>query len=186
MVERALERCAVAELADRQLAELSGGERQRARIARALAQEAPITAPRRTLGRTRPALPHGALPPASGSARRGTCRTRRHSRPEPRGPFRRPPAAARSGPCNGPRRARRCALVRSAGGLSTNGRSGSSRTPDPGAIPGRRRRFPSGATVRERPDASELVLPRAAAEARAHPPASRLTPCQEQGTRAPP
>ena len=42
VVERALERCAVAELADRQLGELSGGERQRARIARALAQEAPI------------------------------------------------------------------------------------------------------------------------------------------------
>jgi len=42
VLERALERCAVAELADRQLGELSGGERQRARIARALAQEAPI------------------------------------------------------------------------------------------------------------------------------------------------
>lgn len=42
VVERALERCAVAEFADRQLGELSGGERQRARIARALAQEAPI------------------------------------------------------------------------------------------------------------------------------------------------
>ena len=42
VVERALTRCAVAELANRQLGELSGGERQRARIARALAQEAPI------------------------------------------------------------------------------------------------------------------------------------------------
>ncbi|MDE2782532.1 MAG: ABC transporter ATP-binding protein [Gemmatimonadota bacterium] len=42
VVERALERCAVAELADRQINELSGGERQRSRIARALAQEAPI------------------------------------------------------------------------------------------------------------------------------------------------
>ena len=41
-VQRALQRCAVADLADRQLGELSGGERQRARIARALAQEAPI------------------------------------------------------------------------------------------------------------------------------------------------
>lgn len=42
VVDRALERCAVAPLAERQLGELSGGERQRARIARALAQEAPI------------------------------------------------------------------------------------------------------------------------------------------------
>jgi len=42
VVERALQRCAVAEFADRQIGELSGGERQRARIARALAQEAPI------------------------------------------------------------------------------------------------------------------------------------------------
>ena len=42
VVERALERCAVAEFAERRLGELSGGERQRARIARALAQEAPI------------------------------------------------------------------------------------------------------------------------------------------------
>lgn len=42
VVERALERCAVAEFAGRRLGELSGGERQRARIARALAQEAPI------------------------------------------------------------------------------------------------------------------------------------------------
>ncbi len=42
VVARAMERCAVGEFADRQLGELSGGERQRARIARALAQEAPI------------------------------------------------------------------------------------------------------------------------------------------------
>ena len=42
VVERALERCAVAHLAERQLDRLSGGERQRARIARALAQEAPV------------------------------------------------------------------------------------------------------------------------------------------------
>ena len=42
VVERALERCAVAALAERQLGDLSGGERQRARIARALVQEAPI------------------------------------------------------------------------------------------------------------------------------------------------
>ena len=42
IVDRALERCAVAPLARRQLGELSGGEHQRARIARALAQEAPI------------------------------------------------------------------------------------------------------------------------------------------------
>lgn len=42
VVERALERCAIAEFAGRRLDELSGGERQRARIARALAQEAPI------------------------------------------------------------------------------------------------------------------------------------------------
>ncbi len=42
VVERALERCAVAEFTDRQLGELSGGELQRARIARALVQEAPI------------------------------------------------------------------------------------------------------------------------------------------------
>ena len=42
VVERALERCVVVELADRQIGELSGGERQRTRIARALAQEAPI------------------------------------------------------------------------------------------------------------------------------------------------
>ena len=41
-VDDALARCAVAEFADRQLGELSGGERQRARIARALAQEAPV------------------------------------------------------------------------------------------------------------------------------------------------
>ena len=42
VVEHALERCAVAPFAERQLGELSGGERQRARIARALAQEAPV------------------------------------------------------------------------------------------------------------------------------------------------
>ncbi len=42
VVDRALERCAVAPFAERQLEELSGGERQRVRIARALAQEAPI------------------------------------------------------------------------------------------------------------------------------------------------
>ena len=42
VVEHALERCAVAAFAGRQLGELSGGERQRARIARALAQEAPV------------------------------------------------------------------------------------------------------------------------------------------------
>ena len=42
VVEDAMARCAVAELADRHLGELSGGERQRARIARALAQEAPV------------------------------------------------------------------------------------------------------------------------------------------------
>ena len=42
VVERALERCAVGHLAERQLSRLSGGERQRARIARALAQEAPV------------------------------------------------------------------------------------------------------------------------------------------------
>jgi iron complex transport system ATP-binding protein len=38
-VERALEACAVAELADRDVTTLSGGELQRARVARALAQE---------------------------------------------------------------------------------------------------------------------------------------------------
>ena len=38
-VERAMERCSVAELAARSLHEVSGGERQRVRIARALAQE---------------------------------------------------------------------------------------------------------------------------------------------------
>ena len=42
VVDHALARCAVAEFADRQLGQLSGGERQRARIARALAQEAPV------------------------------------------------------------------------------------------------------------------------------------------------
>ena len=42
VVDRALERCSVGHLAQRQLARLSGGERQRARIARALAQEAPV------------------------------------------------------------------------------------------------------------------------------------------------
>ena len=42
VVAEALERCAVAPLAGRQMGELSGGERQRARIARALAQEAPV------------------------------------------------------------------------------------------------------------------------------------------------
>ena len=41
-VDRALERCAVTAFASRDLGQLSGGERQRARIARALAQEAPI------------------------------------------------------------------------------------------------------------------------------------------------
>ena len=40
-VTRALDRCHVSELADRSVVEVSGGERQRARIARALAQEAP-------------------------------------------------------------------------------------------------------------------------------------------------
>ena len=39
-IERALQRCDVAHLAQRSVATLSGGERQRARIARALAQEA--------------------------------------------------------------------------------------------------------------------------------------------------
>jgi iron complex transport system ATP-binding protein len=38
-IERALETCDIAELADRPVATLSGGERQRARVARALAQE---------------------------------------------------------------------------------------------------------------------------------------------------
>jgi iron complex transport system ATP-binding protein len=38
-VANALERCDIAELADRSIANVSGGERQRARIARALAQE---------------------------------------------------------------------------------------------------------------------------------------------------
>lgn len=42
VVEHALDRCAVLPLADRQLEALSGGELQRARIARALAQEAPV------------------------------------------------------------------------------------------------------------------------------------------------
>ena len=42
VVEYALERCAVVPFADRQLDQLSGGELQRARIARALAQEAPV------------------------------------------------------------------------------------------------------------------------------------------------
>ena len=42
VVDRALERCAVTQFADRQIDELSGGEHQRARIARSLAQEAPI------------------------------------------------------------------------------------------------------------------------------------------------
>ena len=42
VVESALERCALVPFADRQLDRLSGGERQRARIARALAQEAPV------------------------------------------------------------------------------------------------------------------------------------------------
>ena len=42
VVGRALERCAVGHLAERQIASLSGGELQRARIARALAQEAPV------------------------------------------------------------------------------------------------------------------------------------------------
>ena len=42
VVDHAMARCAVAEFADRQLSELSGGEQQRARIARALAQEAPV------------------------------------------------------------------------------------------------------------------------------------------------
>lgn len=41
-VDRALDRCAVAAFAGRDIGQLSGGERQRARIARALAQEAPI------------------------------------------------------------------------------------------------------------------------------------------------
>ncbi len=41
-VDRALERCAVTNFADRDIGQLSGGERQRARIARALAQDAPI------------------------------------------------------------------------------------------------------------------------------------------------
>ena len=42
VVDAALERCSIGPLAGRQLGELSGGERQRARIARALAQEAPV------------------------------------------------------------------------------------------------------------------------------------------------
>ena len=41
-VDRALDRCAVTAFAGRDIGQLSGGERQRARIARALAQEAPI------------------------------------------------------------------------------------------------------------------------------------------------
>ena len=42
VVDRVLERCAVAGLAGREIGELSGGEGQRVRIARALAQEAPV------------------------------------------------------------------------------------------------------------------------------------------------
>lgn len=42
VVDSALERCALVPFAGRQLDRLSGGERQRARIARALAQEAPV------------------------------------------------------------------------------------------------------------------------------------------------
>ncbi|MEM7415740.1 MAG: ABC transporter ATP-binding protein [Gemmatimonadota bacterium] len=42
IVDRALARCGVTAFSDRLLDSLSGGERQRARIARALAQEAPI------------------------------------------------------------------------------------------------------------------------------------------------
>ncbi|MDE2973725.1 MAG: ABC transporter ATP-binding protein [Gemmatimonadota bacterium] len=42
VVGRALERCAAASFAGRRLDELSGGELQRVRIARALAQEAPV------------------------------------------------------------------------------------------------------------------------------------------------
>ena len=42
VVEAALERCALVPFAGRELDRLSGGERQRARIARALAQEAPV------------------------------------------------------------------------------------------------------------------------------------------------
>jgi len=42
VVESALERCALVPFAGRQLDRLSGGEQQRARIARALAQEAPV------------------------------------------------------------------------------------------------------------------------------------------------
>lgn len=41
-VERALDACDLADLADRPVAELSGGEQKRAAIARALAQEAPV------------------------------------------------------------------------------------------------------------------------------------------------
>lgn len=42
VVERAMAVCGVGAFADRQLAELSGGEQQRVRIARALAQDAPV------------------------------------------------------------------------------------------------------------------------------------------------
>lgn len=42
VVDRALERCGVSALAEREIGELSGGEGQRVRIARALAQEAPV------------------------------------------------------------------------------------------------------------------------------------------------
>ena len=42
VVDRAMAQCSVEGFADRRLDELSGGEQQRARIARALAQEAPV------------------------------------------------------------------------------------------------------------------------------------------------
>ncbi len=42
VVDRALERCGVSALAGREIGEVSGGEGQRVRIARALAQEAPV------------------------------------------------------------------------------------------------------------------------------------------------
>ena len=42
IVDRALERCGVSALAEREIGEVSGGEGQRVRVARALAQEAPV------------------------------------------------------------------------------------------------------------------------------------------------
>ena len=184
VVERALERCAVAELADRQLAELSGvsasASASRARL--------PRKPPHCSSTNPRPALTCATA--WSSSTCFGSCAPRdlpcsSSLTTEPRGPFRRPPAAARPRSRNGARSARRRTLARSAGG---HVRMAAPARPAPRT----RERYRGAAD--DSPQARRSVKGRrfgarsAASRCRGlcSPSREPVTPCQEQGTRAPP